>query len=151
MMKRLLKILSLAAFVTVAATGCDIDATLEGSKNKLVVGEIFVDPDGWERYTVDGQFSHFFADIPMPEITQFIYEMGVFHTYIEYMDNQIPVQEGEGSTKAKWRIEYGERVEYTETIRCSYSVGNMRIEISRSDFYNAPPEGRLNFRTVIFW
>ena len=155
-MKKAVIVLGTAILMLMALVGCDINADIESNGHKLVIGGIYVEPDGWKAYRVDNQFSHLYADIEMPEITEHIYNMGTFRTYLEYGDKGVDgkvvlVQEAEGMTKAKWRYENGERKEYTETIRCGYSVGNLRIEISRSDFYNRPPDETMYFRTVILW
>ena len=155
-MKKLLIILAASALALTATTGCDIDADLESSRNRIVVGGIYVEPAGWQRYTVDGRFSHFYADIPMGEITEWIYKNGTFHTYLEYVDDtgthQVDVQEvADGLTKTKQTVLDGHLLEYTETIRCGYSVGNLRIEISRYPSFDRPPSETMWFRTVITW
>ena len=60
------------------------------------------------------------------------------------------MQEPDGVTKTYERYEEG-WIAYTETISCSYSVGNMRIELRRSDFYNKRPEEPYNFRLCIYY
>ena len=155
-MKKLFMILAAGVLAIAATTGCDIDASLEGSKNKIVVDNIFVDPDGWRPYMIDGRFSHLYADIEMPEITEYIYNRGTFRTYVEFEDRGtggqgVLVQEAEGMTKTKGMYVDGIWREYTETIRCGYSAGNLRIEISRYPSFDRPPEETMYFRTVIMW
>lgn len=149
-MKKLLMILVTAALAMTATTGCDIDADLEGGR-MIVIDNIFVDPEDWHVYRVDEGFDHFYVDIELPELNRHIFDRGAFFTYRRYDDNEISVQEPDGVTKTYERYEEGRYIAYTETISCSYSVGNLRIEIRRSDFYSRPPTETYWFRTVIYY
>ncbi len=147
-MKKLYMILAMALFAVAANTGCETN--FEGGR-MVVINNIYVDPDGWREYTVDGRFSHLYADIEMREITEHIFHKGLYTTYWVYEDNGVEVQVPLEDTIYPGRYLDGYWAKYSETLTCTYSIGNMRLEIRRSDGSPGRPDGRLSFRTVIFW
>jgi hypothetical protein len=150
-MKKLFSILAKTTLVTALfatatiTSGCEFDDV-----RRITVDDIRVYPNEWQVYTVDGLFDHYYVDIALPELNSMIFNNGFYYTYWKYQDGQAIVQEGEGVTMHLERPEGNEWVAYTETISCSYSVGSMRIMISRSDFYDGRPGDTLVFRFVAF-
>ena len=138
------------ALVAAVNTGCDVDANLDGGR-VVVINNIYVDPGDWKEYMVDGIPSHLYSDISMPEITEYIFDRGVYHTYWKYYDNGIEVQVPLEDTLYPDRYVDGKWAKSGETLTCTYSVGNMRIEIRRGDGNLSRPDNRLNFRTVIHY
>ncbi len=154
-MKTLFKIFAMAAvaFTVAATTGCDVDADFDDGR-KIVIDNIFVEPNGWQTARLaDGSFDYYFADIPLPELTDHIFHRGTFETfwrYDEMRDGQsVDVQERLPAVINLDRLENHVWIPYTETVSCSYEVGVMRLMISRSDFNNIRPDKTMYFRTVI--
>jgi hypothetical protein len=149
-MKKLLKILSLAALVTVATTGCDIDAELHPP---MVIDKIEILPEDWKVALAGGRFDHFYFDVGLPEIDEDVFNRGSVLTYWRYGElrdgKTVDVQELLPASISLSRLDGDNWVDYVETISCSYDVGWMRIMISRSDFFNGRPGKPLHFRTVI--
>jgi hypothetical protein len=87
----------------------------------------------------------------MPELTSYVLENGIYETYWKYDDMETPVQENTGITNTYERYENGGWVTYSETVSCSYSLGNMRIKLQRSDFWDGIPNDTWYFRTVILY
>ena len=154
-MRKLLMILATATLTVTVNTGCDVDASLEGGR-MIVIDKIFVDWEkGWKVATVNGGFDYFYADIPLAELTEYIFDRGDFTTYMRYTEQRegdvVDVQEELPVVVNLERVEDNRLIAYTETISCSYEIGYMRIAISRSDFFNRPPDKTLYFRTVIYY
>jgi hypothetical protein len=151
-MKKLLMMVAFVATVGAMNTACDIDAEI---RPHIVIDNIYVEPADWSEYTIDGRFDHYFADIPMPELTHDVLDMGFFHTFLRYSEDgtdgkQVEVQESEGTVRYVEVFEGGQWIRYQETISCSYSLGNLRIAISSSDGQKRRPTETLYFRMVIF-
>jgi hypothetical protein len=152
-MKKILMIVAFVAAVVAMNTACDINAEI---RPHLVIDNIYVEPADWREYTVDGYFDHYFADIPMPELTQEVLDLGFFHTFWKYTEEgeksgtQVEVQQGEGIVRNVEVFEGGQWIRYQEFITCSYSLGNLRIAISSSDGQKRRPTETLYFRMVIF-
>jgi hypothetical protein len=152
-MKKTVMILTAAALTVGAAalgTGCDIDAEL---RSPVVIDKIEIDPDDWTVARVNGAFDHLYCDVKLPELTEYVLSEGAMQTYWRYGENrdgqQVDVQEPLPAVIHLFRYE-SQRIEYTETISCSYEPGMMRIMISRSDFFDGIPRETLHFRTAIF-
>ncbi len=162
-MKKLLMIFAAAALTATINTGCDVDANLSEKGNKMVIDDIIIESGAWKEATVRGVFDYFYADIELPELTEYIFNKGSFHTYWRYQEERgdghfVDVQEELPAVINLERLEYNTWIPYTETISCSYdfnkhadNYGYMRVMISRSDFFNRPPDKPYLFRTVIFW
>lgn len=124
----------------------------EGSVNRLVIDNITVVPNDWEvALTSNGDFDYFFADKRLDGFTSSMLNNGFYYTYWKYLDGQILVQEGLGVSMHLERLDGGQLVPYTETIGCSYSTGEIRFSLSRSDFWDARPTADLVFRFVAFF
>jgi hypothetical protein len=149
-MRKLFTILAASVLAMATTTGCDIDADLEGGRI-MVINKIYVDPDGWSEYLVEGRPSHLYADIPMPEIDEHIFNRGFYITYWKYDDNGVEVQVPLEDTLYPDKYVDGKWAKSGETLTCTYSVGNIRIEIRREDGSPSRPDRRLNFRTVIYY
>lgn len=155
-MKRLFTILAMAALVATASLATSCEGPMgppgrdgydgrDGDVLKEVIDGIYVNPDGWQELWFGSNFDCMYADIYMPELTSGIISNGIFFTYFKYEDPDTftLVQEGEGLTFFEGNWSY--------TINCEYSAGNMRITIRTSDYEPYYPENTLNFRTVILY
>ena len=150
-MKKVLIFTVMAALVAAANIGCDVDANLDG--RKLVIDRISVEPDDWKIARTGDSFDHFYYDVRVPEITDETFGMKVFNTYLrtkEMRDGEwVDVQTHLPVVTHLNRYEDNVWKDYTETIKCKYEIGYVRITISRSPSYDARPTETFHFRTVI--
>lgn len=150
-MRKILIILAVATIVAAAGTGCQINADLN---SPLVIEDIYVRPNDWVKAIDErGFFNHYYCDVPLPEITERIFNSGSFHTYLVYDEERdgemVTVQEelpyivtGDRFVGIGWEP-------YEEIIACSYEIGYMRITISRLPMFEKLPDKSLYFRTLI--
>lgn len=160
-MKKSIAILAVALF-TAACVGTVGPMGPAGPKGepgrdgvqKYIFDDIVVEPDDWqEALTEDNLFDYFYADMIVPGFTEDMLYDGLYDTYWKYDDNEILIQEGLGVSMHLERFDTGinDRVTYTETIGCSYSNGEIRFQLSRSDFYDEWPSATLVFRMVVIY
>ncbi len=158
-MKKLFLILAVAALIASCDDGWnegwDDGHGNDGGVHKIVVGsnELFINPDEWTEYEINGAFDHYYHDFNMPEITSLVLNYGFYHTYWEREEDDALVQEGEGATmyKSYEDNDTGEMIYYSETITCDYSLGLLRVHFRTSDFTKAKPADRLYFRFVALY
>jgi hypothetical protein len=148
-MKKLLAILAVAALLAACEgpMGPMGPVGPEGRVNKLVIDDIYVDPNGWSKVSNDSG-EYLTAVIPMPEITREILDGGCYYTYWMYNDNNIEVREGLGAV-----IYYrdGDAM-WSETLTCTYEVGHLVLNLYHSDYNVEPwPNNTFYFRFVAFW
>ncbi len=150
--KRFMMAVAAVAMAAFASTACDVDAEFS---SPVVVDNISIAPDDWKIMLDGGQFEYYYFDVDLHWINEGVFRNGGFTTYWTYGDVRdgvkVDVQEPLPAIMNLVRYEGINRIEYTETISCSYSVGNMRIELRRSDFYNKRPEEPYNFRLCIYY
>jgi hypothetical protein len=147
-MKKLLAILAVVAL----ATGCEISDDYprpSSGLNKLVIDDIYVNPDGWSVVRNESG-EYLTATIPMPEITRTILNEGLYYTYWMYGDNQnsIEIREGLGVVMNHREGNYM----WSETLTCTYEVGYLVLNLYYSD-YNTElwPDHTFYFRFVAIW
>jgi hypothetical protein len=148
-MKKLFAILASVAVVALLASceGPMGPPGPAGGINKLVIDDIYVDPDGWS-VAKNESGEYLTATIPMPEITPKILNEGLYYTYWMYNQNSIEVREGLG---AVMNYRDGNYL-WSETLTCTYEVGYMVLNLFYSD-YNTElwPNNTFYFRFVAFW
>jgi len=135
-MKKLLLIL----FIATLAVSCDDDSN--DVKWKIV--NLVVDQKDWVVNTDNDGLNKFYSyQFSMPEISPAIYNTGSLTTYV-VLDNaqqSLPyVRHYEDANGAMW----------TRTVDCDYSVNQMNIYVTNSDFADDAP-GTMNFRVVLMW
>jgi hypothetical protein len=141
--------LSVAAFAVVVVAGCDVDAEF---RSPMVIDKIEIHPDDWKlALNNEGRFDYYYCDIPIPEINEHVLNNGTVQTFWRYGEGSVDVQEPLPAVINISRYGTGGLIEWTETISCNYSVGLVRIMISRSNFDNTPIDQTRHFRTVILW
>jgi hypothetical protein len=118
-----------------------------------VVDNINVRPDDWRMALLDdGRLDHYYFDVDLPELDDYLIDNGLYYTYWKYEESQRWVQEGEGAVMYKSFVdEKGKTVYYSESITCDYSLGKMRINFRTSDFWDVKPSETLTFRFVVLW
>ncbi len=112
-------------------------------------------------YSNEANNNYFYADFDVPEITQYVYDYGMVHCYVEYnygtttatqqllpysRHKEVEITQDDGTTQ--W-------VFYTETVDYDFGVGTLRIYYTQSDFdYELDTSfapSAMHFRLAVIW
>ena len=135
-----MKKILLFLFIATLTISCDDDSI--DLQSKFV--NIVVKQNDWVVNTdADGLNKFYSCKLDMPEISSLIFNSGSLFTYV-VLDNAqqvLPyVRHYENKNGDIW----------TRTVDCDYSVKNMTIYVTNSDFADDIP-GTMNFRVVLMW
>lgn len=160
-MKRIIPLFLLAASVLLSS--CEGPMGPRGPQGEPGISSewkvIFLDAreSDWQRKAVDTDGSNAFYQVSfdIPELDKFIYDEGLVQCYIEY-DAGTDNASQQLLPKVLHREDYdseNNQMLWTETIDYDYTVGNVNIYLTYSDFPGADikPEGNMTFRLVLMW
>lgn len=117
--------------------------------NREIIGIKIYSRD-W-KYTNDSQNNYYYAVVAIPEITKYVYDNGMISMYVEYLYKDgttalspLPnVMHKEYKDNNVWKT-------YTQTINYEYSVGEVVITLTYSDFAKIQP-GDYYFSLKMLW
>ncbi len=108
-------------------------------------------PSGDWKYTNNSKDNFYYAVVSIPEITKYVYDNGIVAMYVEYLYTDgthalspLPnVMHKEYNDNGVWKT-------YTQTINYEYSVGEVVITLTYSDFAKEQP-GDYYFLLKMLW
>jgi len=139
-----MKKLALSSLLLLLLISCSVNEDEPDTYWKVV--NISVNANDWIRYTDNNGLNPYYAcEIPMPEISSYVYSSGVVQAY--YVE--------ESPSRFQESLPYVRHYEnntniWTTTIDCAYSAGAMTFYVTHSDFANVPPAA-MTFRVVLMW
>lgn len=143
-MKKLLLLFSVA-LLTFGCTGPQGPQGPAGEGSMKFTLEFKVLSRDWVRNTdAGGNFIGWWYDISVPELTRYIYEYGIYNTYLWDGNVQVPLP----------IIVYNETDNqlWEKKISCDFAVGSVAVYYQENDFTN---EGRqpedMTFRIHMVW
>jgi len=136
-MKKAFILLSIAIFA--------ISCTTDFDDTKIKTIELKVNSNQWvENVDKDGINLYYSSTFNVPEITSRVYSEGIVNVYITYGNNSqqiLPfVRHNENLDGVLW----------TRTVDFDYSVGDLKIYVTNSDFFKDTPE-TMTFRVVMIY
>lgn len=135
-MKKAFILLSIAIFA--------ISCTTDFDDTKIKTIELKVNSNEWvENVDKDGINLYYSSTFNVPEITSRVYSEGIVNVYITYDNSQqiLPFVR---------HYENKEGVLWTRTVDFDYSVGDIKIYVTNSDFFKDTPE-TMTFRVVLVY
>lgn len=136
-----MKKLLLLPLIALLMSSCLPENTNDTSWDVVTVRVLSSD---WDAHTDNnGQNLYYSCTLDMPEISSYIYTNGLVQAYY--------VMDG-----AQQLLPYSRHYEnvnlnrWTQTVDFDYSVGQMTIYVTNSDFYNEIPP-TMDFRVVMLW
>lgn len=113
-----------------------------GTNWKII--DLVVSTNDWvENTDKDGLNRFYSSNFSMPEITSTVFNEGTVITYFlnGNVQQTLPyVRHFENTSSNRW----------TQTIDFDYSIGNINVYVTNSDFVADPPN-TMNFRVVLMW
>ena len=100
--------------------------------------------DWWENTDADGHFIGWWHEIQLPELSRYVYEYGLYNTYLWDGNVQVPLP----------LIVYNETdgTQWEKKISCDFAIGSVAVYYQENDFAN---EGRrpeeMTFRIHLVW
>lgn len=132
------------AFILFAIAVFAISCTTDFDDTKIKTIELKVNSNDWvENVDKDGINLYYSSTFNVPEITSRVYSEGSVNVYITYDNSQqiLPfVRHNENVDGILW----------TRTVDFDYSVGDMKIYVTNSDFFKETPE-TMTFRVVLIY
>lgn len=146
-MKKILLISSLLILLVSCENTTYVERTTDLSR-KII--DIEIRSGDW-KYTNNSKDNFYYAVVSIPEITKDVYDNGIVAMYVEYLYTDgthalspLPnVMHKEYNDNGVWKT-------YTQTINYEYSVGEVVITLTYSDFAKEQP-GDYYFLLKMLW
>lgn len=118
--------------------------TVEEPELRMKVIDLTVKSTDWKAYVDNNGINLYYsATFNMPEITNYIYQNGDVKCNLIASGAQSPLP-----SVRHYQNLYD--YQWTRTIDYDYTAGDMKVYVTRSDFYAQIPE-TMNFRVILTW
>lgn len=139
-MKKILILIAVAVYIV----SCRGPEGPQGYGTNWKIIDLVVSSNDWVEKTDQAGLNRYYTShFSMPEITSNVYKDGTVLTYLvtDNVQQNLPyVRHYENSNGNLW----------TQTVDYDFSVGNMNVYVTNSDFIKEQP-GTMHFRVVLMW